>query len=251
MLQDSDTIETVQAQSPIELSDLLEFGRYSDEPLAVTMFADVKAQRIESMRLSLRQLQARLTNTTASQKSALPLIKLATFGDVRTEKGNCLRHDANLLSISGVEGDYDASAVSPQDAAERLRQASSVLAADFGFRAAVGTGDQPTIRSALDNSGERIGAAVTVLLDPGLQLVVTSEAAEGGMAASALQQVAAELARDSRSSRIARVNRVPYQFVMVPVRAPALIGWVLMGFPVDQTTVNEMQALLSVQVPVR
>ncbi|HEY9039722.1 MAG TPA: AAA family ATPase [Roseovarius sp.] len=123
MLKDKDTIEAVQAQGPIELSNLLEFGRYSDEPLAVTMFADVKAQRIESMRLSLRQLQARLTDTTAPQKSALPLIKLATFGDVRTEKGNSLRHDANMLSVSGVEGDYDAGAVTPQDAAERLRQA--------------------------------------------------------------------------------------------------------------------------------
>ncbi len=93
-----------------------------DLPLAVTTFADVKAQRIEADRLSLRQLQQRLTATTAPNKAALPLVKLATFGDARTDKGS-LRHDANLLRVSGVEGDYDAGAVSPQDAAERLRQA--------------------------------------------------------------------------------------------------------------------------------
>lgn len=93
-----------------------------DLPLAVSMFADLKAERIESTRLSLRQIQVRLTATTAPAKAALPLIKLGTFGDARTES-DCLRHDANLLSVSGVEGDYDAGAVSPQQAAERLRQA--------------------------------------------------------------------------------------------------------------------------------
>jgi len=91
-------------------------------PLAVSMFADVKAQRIESIHLSLRQLQARLACTTGPEKSALPLVKLATFGDARTEKGS-LRHDANILRVSGVEGDYDAGAVTPQDAAERLSRA--------------------------------------------------------------------------------------------------------------------------------
>ena len=70
-----------------------------DAPLAVSMFADVKAQRIDSSRLSLRQLQTRLSDTTAPDKASLPLIKLATFGDVRTEKGNSLRHDANMLSV--------------------------------------------------------------------------------------------------------------------------------------------------------
>lgn len=93
-----------------------------DLPLAVSIFADVKAQRIEPNHLSLRQLQDRLNSTTARDKAALPLVKLATFGDAKTDKGS-LRHDANLLRVSGVEGDYDAGAVSPQDAAERLRQA--------------------------------------------------------------------------------------------------------------------------------
>ncbi len=84
--KDRDTIESVQAQVPIELSDLLKFGRYSDEPLAMTMFAYVKAQRIEAMRLSPRQLQARLTNTTAPVKSAWPLVKLGTFGEGANRK---------------------------------------------------------------------------------------------------------------------------------------------------------------------
>jgi hypothetical protein len=34
---------------------------------------------------------------------------------------------------------------------------------------------------------------------------------------------------------------------MVPMRAPALIGWVVMGFPLDQALVNDMQAVSGVQ----
>jgi hypothetical protein len=85
---------------------------------------------------TLGQLQARLTGTTAPEKSALPLVKLASFGDARTEKGS-LRHDANLLRVSGVEGDHDAGAVSPQDAAERLRQAGNaalIYTTPLGFK---------------------------------------------------------------------------------------------------------------------
>ena len=35
---------------------------------------------------------------------------------------------------------------------------------------------------------------------------------------------------------------------MVPMRAPVLMGWVLMGFPLDQALADEMRRLLSVQV---
>lgn len=49
-------------------------------------------------------------------------IKLATFGDKRTEK-NCLRHDANVLEVHGIEVDYDEGVMAPQEAAERLRKA--------------------------------------------------------------------------------------------------------------------------------
>lgn len=93
-----------------------------DLPLAVSWFQNKFAARIEPNHLSLRQLKDRLSGTTARDKESLPLIKLGTFGDARTDKGS-LRHDSNLLSVSGVEGDYDAGTVSPQKAAQLLRLA--------------------------------------------------------------------------------------------------------------------------------
>lgn len=57
-----------------------------------------------------------------ASKPALPLIKLATFGDARSARG-AIRHDANCLTVSGLEGDYDAGAVSPESAAALLTAA--------------------------------------------------------------------------------------------------------------------------------
>lgn len=41
----------------------------------------------------------------APYESVLPIVELANLGDARNEKGR-LRHEANLLSVSGVNGDY-------------------------------------------------------------------------------------------------------------------------------------------------
>src|SRR5438034_3776697 len=53
------------------------------------------------------ELAAFIKKTSAASKAELPWIKLARFGDTPTDKG-CLRHDANVTAMTGVEGDYDA-----------------------------------------------------------------------------------------------------------------------------------------------
>lgn len=54
-------------------------------------------------------------------KDKQPLLKLATFGERRNESG-CYRTDGNVLRITGVEGDYDAKAVTPEEAIARLER---------------------------------------------------------------------------------------------------------------------------------
>ena len=136
--------------------------------------------------------------------------------------------------------------------AERLRQGSTLLAADYGFRSAVSSGDTDTIESALENHGARIGAAVTALLDTHLEVRVISSVGGGmdGLPAT-LSQVVPALAAQPEGSQIAVINGLPHQFVMVPLRAPVVIGWVLMGFPVGQPLADEMRQLLAVDVALR
>ncbi len=132
--------------------------------------------------------------------------------------------------------------------ADKLRQGSALLAADYGFRSAVNSGDEETIQSVLENHGSRIGAAVTALLGTNLELRAVSLA--GGMEAfpATLRELVPRLADQPQGSQIAVMDGVPYQFVMVPLRAPVVIGWVLMGFPVNQPLADEMRQLLAVHV---
>jgi hypothetical protein len=59
-------------------------------------------------------------------KAACPLLVLATFGDKRTATG-CLRHADNVITVTGIEGDYDGMKMSIDEASETLRA--------FGIRA--------------------------------------------------------------------------------------------------------------------
>ena len=135
--------------------------------------------------------------------------------------------------------------------AQKLNLGASVLAADFGFRSAVSSGDLETIRSALDNHGARIGARITAHFNPALQLQVTSDSADVPTDTHVLQDVARQLASATGSrSQIAMLGHVPYQFVMVPLRAPLVIGWVLMGFPIDQALADDVYDLLDVHLAI-
>ncbi len=116
--------------------------------------------------------------------------------------------------------------------ASRLADAAGVLAADFGFRAAIATADVDTIASALENAGARIGAGVVAFMDPSFRLV-SSAPGHDGKAGATFEALAADLARVRSEGRLALVDGTPYLFVIVPVRSPLTVGWVLMGFPLD------------------
>ncbi|MFC0386863.1 phage/plasmid primase, P4 family [Muricoccus vinaceus] len=77
-----------------------------DRLFPVTFFRDHTATRKREELTTLTQLAKRITTTNAPRKDQLPWLKLAQFGDARTEKGS-LRHDANVLVIRGIEADYD------------------------------------------------------------------------------------------------------------------------------------------------
>jgi putative DNA primase/helicase len=97
-------------------------GSALDRSFAITFFESQGAGRKHEERFSLRSLANRIHTVTASEKSRLPWLKLARFGEERTEKGS-LRHDANVLAISGIEADYDGEQISLAEAVERLTKA--------------------------------------------------------------------------------------------------------------------------------
>jgi P4 family phage/plasmid primase-like protien len=94
----------------------------SEAPFAVTLFADFAATTNRRTALTLRELADRIAGAWAPTKDQLPWLKLATFGDVRSAKGS-LRHDANMLAITGVEADYDGEKIPFDDAVGILEKA--------------------------------------------------------------------------------------------------------------------------------
>ena len=127
--------------------------------------------------------------------------------------------------------------------AQTLTQGATVLAADYGFRAAISTQDEATIRSALENNGARINATVTALMDTNMGLRAVGEGQDSDQLQGVLSRLASPGAREAQGSQVALIGKTPYQFVVVPVRAPVIVGWVLMGFPINQKLLDDMRAI--------
>jgi len=124
--------------------------------------------------------------------------------------------------------------------AVKLGQGAAVLAADFAFREAVASSDVPTIVSALDNHAARIDATLAALLDTQLALRATAGGSDAALL-PVLARIAPELAR--QGSAVAAVGGRPHQFVIAPLRAPLVVGWVVMGFALDESLVADMHAI--------
>lgn len=131
--------------------------------------------------------------------------------------------------------------------AQRLSLGASVLASDFGFRAAVTSEDKETIESALDNQGARIGATIAAFMDTRFQLKAIANAQDEASHQS-LMTLGQAMASDGQQGRMALERGRLHQFVLVPVRAPLVVGWVLMGFAVDEALASDMLAVSGAHV---
>ncbi len=134
--------------------------------------------------------------------------------------------------------------------AQKLTQGARLLAADYGFKQAVGSNDRETISSALENHGARIGASLTLLIGPDRQVKGSSvEHSPENLSHSILTLVDVAEANGS-ASRTMLVEHHAYQLVVVPVKAPITIGWVAMAFPIDQRLMADMRELSGLQMSI-
>ena len=88
----------------------------------VTFFLDTRAQLWGGGEVTLPQLAKKIAARTAASKAELPLLKLAKFGNRRSNK-NCLRTDENVESVSGIEVEHDAGEIPFEVAVETVRKA--------------------------------------------------------------------------------------------------------------------------------
>ena len=132
--------------------------------------------------------------------------------------------------------------------ADRLAQAATVLASDFAFREAIATGDGATVDSALENHGARVKAAVVLFVD--LQGMVVDDTLRVGAAPRRFefQSLIAQAKSAGQAAAIETLDQRVLQLVAVPVQAPLSIGWIVIGFPVDQPLATQLRNLTGLQV---
>lgn len=130
----------------------------------------------------------------------------------------------------------------------QLNDTVDVLSEDFGFKQAVASGDRGTIRSVLLNHGARVNASLAMLIKP-----------DGSMMASTFDtplpgnrfpfpHLFTQAVNQGSTSAIVQFRGRVYQLVIVPVYAPLPIGWVCMGFVMDDNLARYLKGLTSLDI---
>lgn len=92
----------------------------TETPFEYTVFPDVKAQSGNQKKCTWGEFVTTIrTPKEHSKKSDCPLIVMGTFGNTLSTKGS-LRHAENLLTVTGIDCDYDGEKVSIETARETL-----------------------------------------------------------------------------------------------------------------------------------
>lgn len=132
--------------------------------------------------------------------------------------------------------------------AARLADAVRVLAADFGFREAIATGDIDTVESVLANHGGRVKADLSLLIGLDGRVVASTVPLPDGGALRDFDDLARAARRDGSATTVELLGGRLYQFVVVPVLAPVPVGWLTMGFEVNDRLARELRDLTDVDV---
>ena len=130
---------------------------------------------------------------------------------------------------------------------DQLALAARVLAADFGFRSALLTGDRDTIESALQNHGSRIDASLMLLL--GLDEAAIARYPDiGDYQLKQLSPLIEEARTRGTAGGFRQAAGALYQVVVVPVLAPIPVAWVVVGFVVDDVLAEDLKRLTGLEV---
>lgn len=130
----------------------------------------------------------------------------------------------------------------------RLADGAQLLAADFGFRDAVASGDAATMASVLLNHGKRINASDMILLGMDGKVLASTldDVVEG--TPFRYDQALREARRTQQTMIIVPLQGKPHLLVEATVLAPLPIARVVMGFSMDVSWAAELQSLTNLQV---
>ena len=197
--------------------------------------------------LNLRRLEGRIV---ALFLALLLVVQFASFGLIRSSIAR--NADASIATELKTGERIFLRLLSQR--ADKLHDAAELLAKDYGFIDAVGLplaeqGTVETIKDALANQGDRIGANLVAYFDIELKLVAATRDE-----AALISQLQTELKPGAKpgveTARLALLGGQVYQLAWAPVKTPAQVGWILMGFALESTVLQDLQQLSELQAVV-
>jgi len=183
---------------------------------------------------AFRSLSTRLTVQFALLFAAAMLIVSAALSTLIS--GSASRQVESQLQSSGAV--YDRLWL---QRSHELQNAAQLLAHDFGFRAAVATGDQATIQSALSNAATRLRVRTA--------FIVSADGSVWGIDPAVQSNEAANLwgpLDDGRLTGVAVLSGRPRQLVGAPIMAPTLLGWVVFAADLDEREMRSLEKLSAI-----
>jgi diguanylate cyclase (GGDEF)-like protein len=127
-----------------------------------------------------------------------------------------------------------------------LSRAADVLTRDFGFRSAIGSGDRPTIESAVVTLRGRSDVAGAFVVDQSGEIY--------GDGPQPLRSALASLPYDlpqGRDNAVIDVGGSVFRVVVSPILAPEVIGWMIFAIPLDATEMHAIEHLSAIPLTVR
>jgi signal transduction histidine kinase len=125
---------------------------------------------------------------------------------------------------------------------QQLQDSAGLQARDFGFRAAVATGDSATVRSALQNVRARLGIDGALIV--GVDGTVTT--ADGKSLGADGARIYRALDAEEGASGVFVLDNVPYQAVSAPILSPVLAGWVVFAQRLDAKEMASLEQLSAI-----
>jgi diguanylate cyclase (GGDEF)-like protein len=181
-----------------------------------------------------RSLSARLTVQFALLFAAAMLVVSAALSTFIA--GSASREVEGQLQSSGAV--YDRLW---QQRAHELQNAAQLLARDFGFRAAVASGDQATMQSALGNAAMRLRVRSAFIISADGKVSTIDHSVAGPEAAAMWEPL-----DDGRLTGVSALAGRPRQLVAAPILAPTLLGWVVFAADLDTREMRGLERLSAI-----
>ncbi len=182
-----------------------------------------------------RHLRTKLTVLYAGLFGvALLLVSLAVYTAISTNARGVVRGE---LLASGAAFDRIWAMRAGQ-----LQTGAGLLSRDFGFREAVASRDEATIRSALENLRVRMDIDVAFIVGVDGQVIGGDPRA----LSTAGSQIMRAVDTEDAPSGVLVIGGTPYQTIAAPILSPTLVGWVVFATKLDKGEMTALERLSAI-----